>query len=759
MKLKILVTVVAILTFSFGNAQNSFWTKMTKERFNEVDKLERVSNPSDYEIFHLNLEGLKNQLKAAPTRTFGGNTPVSNVILEFPNAEGNLEKFRIYESSVMEAELAKNHPEIQSYVGQGIDNPTARIYLTTTLFGLHTMTISEKGASYVDPYTKDLQNYIVYNKSSLTTNRSFECRTESNFENTTDSDEFEPVTMANDGKFRTYRLAMACTIEYAAYHVNAAVAAGSLPSGATEAQKKAAVLAAMNVTVSRMNSVYEIDMSLRMVLVANNTNIIFITSDSFDNSDSSGQLINQSHSVINSTIGALNYDIGHTVSTGGGGLASKGSVCVFANKGRGITGSNAPVGDPYDIDYVAHEVGHQFGADHTFNGTGGSCTGNRVNGIAVEPGSGSTIMAYAGICSNNINVQQNSDAYFNAISIAQMMEHITGDGNCVAGVANGNTPPVITPLTNYTIPIGTAFVLKGNGTDTETTLTYCWEQKDGLGSASNTFPSATSTTANPNFRSRMPSSSPNRYMPALQHILTNTFVSPITWEIIPNVARTMGFTLTVRDNQVVNGGQTSKQDMTVTFNAASGPFKVTSQATAGITWTNTPQVITWNVANTTAAPVSTANVNILLSTDGGLTYPITLAANTPNDGLEVITVPSVVSSTCRIMIEAVNNIFIAVNSTQFAVDNNLSTDNFGLKNFKLYPNPNSGNFSIEFNSETSSDIKIAIYDIQGRQILDKTYQNTGMFSQNVQLNSVQAGVYLVNINDGDKKETRKIVIN
>ncbi|RZK12820.1 MAG: T9SS type A sorting domain-containing protein [Flavobacterium sp.] len=751
MKLKILVTVVAILTFSLGNSQNSVWTKMSKERFKEADKLERVSIPTDYEIFHLDLEALKNQLKVAPTRTFTGITPVSNVILSFPNAEGNLEKFRIYESSVMEAELAEKHPEIQSYVGQGIDNPTARIYLTTTLFGLHTMTISENGASYVDPYTKDLQNYIVYNKSNLTATRSFECHTESNFENTTQSDEFEPVTLANDGKFRTYRLAMACTIEFAAYHVNQAGL-----NSATEAQKKAAVLAAMNVTVARVNSVYEIDMSLRMVLVANNTNIIFITTDNFNNNDAN-TLINQSHNVINSTIGALNYDIGHTVSTGGGGLASPGSVCVFSQKGRGITGSNAPVGDPFDIDYVAHEIGHQFGAPHTFNGSGGSCTGNRSQGSAVEPGSGSTIMAYAGIC-QGVNVQQNSDAYFHAISIAEMMAHINGDGNCVAGVANGNSAPVITPLTNYTIPVGTAFVLKGNATDSETTLTYCWEQTDTGQSVAN--PSASTTTSNPNFRSRMPSSSPNRYMPAMQYILAGNITnSPVSWEIVPNVARTMGFALTVRDNQLVNGGQTSRANMTVTFNATSGPFKVTSQATAGITWTNTPQVVTWNVASTTAAPVSTANVNILLSTDGGLTYPITLAANTPNDGLEVITVPSVVSSTCRIMIEAVNNIFVAVNSTQFAVDNDLSTETFGLKDFKLYPNPNTGNFSIEFNSETSNDIKISVYDIQGRQILDKTYQNTGMFSQNVQLNTVQAGIYLVNINDGDRKETRKIIIN
>lgn len=749
MKLKLLVTVVAILTFSLGNAQNSFWTTISKERINESDKLERTSIPSEYELFSLDYEGIKNQLKKAPSRNFGGITPVSNVILSFPNAEGELEQFRIYESSVMEAELAEKHPDIQSYVGQGIDNPTARMYLTTTIFGLHAMTISSRGACYIDTHTRDLKNYIVYNKSSLTTDRTFECHVEDSFENVAESEEFEMPneTMASDGLFRTYRLAMACTIEYAAYHVNAAGL-----NSATEAVKKAAVLAAMNVTVARLNSVYEIDMSLRFVLVANNTNIIFITTDNFDNFQA-GTLINQSQSVINSTIGSLNYDIGHTVSTGGGGLAQSPSVCVFGSKARGITGSFAPVGDPFNIDYVAHEVGHQFGASHTFNN---SCDGNRSSGTAVEPGSGSTIMAYAGICPQN--VQNNSDDYFHAVSIGQMVSHITSpSGGCAVGVANGNLAPNISPISDHTIPIGTPFILRGNATDVETTLTYCWEQVNpGVTVAT---PNSTATISIPNFRSRMPSESPNRYMPALQSILSNTLTMPLTWEVIPNVNRTMNFALTVRDNQLVNGGQTSREDMIVTFTTLAGPFKVTSQNTGGITWTSTPQNITWDVANTTASPVNTANVNILLSTDGGLTYPITLAANTPNDGNQLITVPNVTSSTCRIMIEAVGNIFLAVNSTQFAIDNELSSEDFSLENFKLYPNPNKGNFNIEFNSTSSNDVKITIYDIQGRQIFDRSYPNTGMFSQNLDLNNVQSGVYLVNIFDGNQRETRKIIIN
>lgn len=900
---KLLPLIVFVLMFSAGYSQSlPLWTKTSAEKLSVLEKADRSSMPQKFQIYHLDFSGLKSQLQMAPSREAG---EVSNVIIAFPNAEGKLENYRIYESSVMAPELAKAHPEIQSYIGQGIDDPTAKIHLTTTIFGLHTMTLSGRGTFYIDPYTKDVQNYIVYDKSDLTAPRNFECHVQ---DSATNSEEFIGTPPpASDGRFRTYRLAMACTIEYAAFHVNAAVTAGTLSPTATTAQKKAAVLAAMNVTVARVNSVYERDMSLRMQLVANNESIIFIDSDNFSNTNAN-QLINQSQTQITNIIGNANFDIGHTVSTGGGGLAGLGVVCLTGQKAAGITGSDAPVGDPYDIDYVAHEMGHQFGAEHTFNGGGGSCTtvngqdpGTRAPGQAVEPGSGSTIMGYAGIC-GAVNVQSNSDDYFHAVSIAQMVAHITGSGNCVPGVANGNTPPVIAALTNYTIPKGTAFVLKGNGTDANgDALTYCWEQTNP--GATTASPSATSTASNPNFRSVRPSTSPNRYMPSLSNVLNGNLTS--AWEMIPSVARTMNFALTVRDNRAPNGGQTSRQNMTVTFDGNSGPFAVTSQNTDGISWTQgQTQTVNWNVAGTTAAPINTSNVNILLSTDGGLTYPITLAANTPNDGSEAITVPNVAAPFCRIMVEAVGNIYYAINSKSFAIgytvtntcntyttntafaipDNNqnftvratsipttanisdvnvavnishtyladlqvvlvnpaqtlvplflnacdgvttslnatfddqgtnvtcgavitgnilpaeplsvyngtnpqgswlfavrdlaaqdtgtvnsfsiticsqtavLSTENFGLADFKIYPNPNNGTFNIQFNSDSSNEIKVGVHDIRGREIFNQSYQNTGLFSQSLQLSNAQSGIYLVTVQDGDKKEVKKIVI-
>ena len=892
MKKNLLLTLMAVLVFTSGYSQ-SIWTKTSPEKLEALGKVDRASTPRNFQLYQLNLEALKSQLQAAPSRESGA---VSTLVIPFPNAEGKLQNYKIYEASVMAPDLAALHPEINSYVGKGIDDPTATIHFSTTLFGLHVITHSGSGTSYLDPYTKDLKNYIIYNKSSLTTNSEFTCHVDDN-EDASRAPEptFGQTILASDSNFRTYRLAMACTIEYAAFHI----AAAGLTAG-TEDQKKAAVLAAMVITVDRVNSVYEKDMSLRMQLVSNNSSIIFVTTDNFSN-DNATALITESQSVIDAAIGTANYDIGHTVSTGGGGLAGLGVVCVSGNKGRGITGSPSPVGDPYDIDYVAHEMGHQFGAQHTSNN---ACGGNRSAGSAMEPGSGSTVMAYAGICAPN--VQGNSDAYFHARSIQQMVAHVLGAGSCAATVANGNTPPVVPDLTNYIIPIGTAFVLRGSATDANgDALTYCWEQVNA--GAATTNPTVTTTQSVPNFRSKTPTASPNRYMPALESVLTGNLAP--AWEIVPNVARTMNFALTVRDNRTPLGGQTSRKDMVVTFSAAAGPFAVTSQSADGISYTqNSSQTVTWNVASTTAAPVSTVNVRILLSTDGGLTFPTVLIASTPNDGSEAITVPNVIAPFCRIMVEAVGNIYYAVNSKTFAIGatvqntcntytsnvsvpipdgtganiggqtatstisvpvtynvtranvtvnvthsyiqdligginhpdatqvilfnricdaedglnvtfsdgasavacgtavitgtfspttplaafNNkaangtytlllrdmyngdtgtlnswsievcsqtiMSTENFGLADFKIYPNPNNGNFTVQFDSNSGNEVKIGVHDIRGRQIYNKSFQNSGLFSQNLELNNVQSGVYMVTVQDGDKKETRRIVI-
>jgi subtilisin-like proprotein convertase family protein len=896
MRKKIHFLLAFILSVGFSYGQSKLWTKVSEEKLGGLVKMERASVPSVYQIMHLDLNAFKQSLVGAPIDT---ESTLSNTIVSFPNSKGELSRFRVYEAPIMEKGLADRYPDIKSYAAVGIDDPTVKLRFSVTLFGLHVMSTSgNEGTYYIDTYTKDLNNYIVYSRKDLYAVRTFACHFQDNHEEIAEQNRsaVENQILATDGIFRQYRLAMACTIEYAAFHV----AAAGLTGGSVAA-RKAAVLAAMNVTMTRVNGVYERDMSLRMNLVANNDVIIFVDTDSFSNTNA-GALINESQTVINGAIGSANYDIGHTVSTGGGGLAGLGVVCNNANKARGITGSPSPVGDPYDIDYVAHEMGHQFGGPHTFSSnddTTGNCdSGNNSPANSVEPGSGSTIMAYAGICEEN--VQSNSDAYFHAVSIASMNAVMVGSGNCAPQAANGNNPPVISALTNYTIPQGTAFVLTGNATDANAgaSLTYCWEQTNAA--AGTNFPTSTQTTG-PVYRSLNPTTSNKRYLPNFQSVLSGNLAP--TWEVTPTIGRTLNFALTVRDNQTPTGGQTARANMTVTTVAAAGPFTVTSPA-ANASWnTNSSQTITWNVAGTTANGINTANVNILLSTDNGVTFS-TLLANTPNDGTQVVTMPATPAINCRILVEAVGNIFYAVSpnfsigytvtnvcnsytmNTGFAIpDNNttftvrsinvpttsnisdvnlavnlthtyvsdlqiilqgpmvtttqstvfsqscttndninatfddqgsgivcaptitgnvipstplsvfnglnpngnwlvgirdvgaldtgnvvsytltvcsqtatLSSESFGLENFTLYPNPNNGNFNIQFTSNSGNEIKVNVHDIRGREIYSKSYTNNGLFNENLQLNNVQSGVYLVTVEDGPIKEAKKIVV-
>lgn len=645
MRNTLLLFSVFIFFNSFG--QNTLWNKVSEEATKSLIKMDRASMPSKYELYSLNLDLLKSRLIQAPLDS--GNTS-SDVIIAFPNPKGELEDFKIYESPIMEKGLADKFPNLKTYTGKSIKNSAETMRFSITVFGLHVMSLSgENGTFYIDTYTKDLSNYIVYKRQDVTATQSFHCDVIDS-----SSEEIRLIksaiqNRASDSFFRTYRLAMACTIEYAAFHITAAGLGGG-----TLAQKKAAVLSAMVITMARVNSVFENDMSLRMNLVANNDLIIFVDSDSFDNSNSS-TLINQSQTVIDATIGSANYDIGHTVSTGGGGLAQLNSPCG-SSKARGITGQGSPVGDPFDIDYVAHEMGHQWGGNHTQNN---AC--NRNATTAVEPGSASTIMGYAGICAPN--VQSNSDVYFHTVSISEMSAFIAGTGGtCADAVANGNTAPNANAGIDYTIPKGTAFILKGTGSDANgDALTYCWEQTNNQTS---TQPPTQTATTGPNFRSISPTTSPNRYMPPLASVVANV-LNP-TWEVIPTVARTMNFAFTVRDNRTPNGGQTKRDDMVLTV-ANVGPFLVTSPNTAVSIMANTNQTITWDVAGTTANGINCANVDILLSTNGGITFPTTLLAGTPNDGSQAVLIPNSVGSTNRIMIVGSNHIFYDVSNTNFII--------------------------------------------------------------------------------------------
>ncbi|MBE98456.1 MAG: convertase [Flavobacterium sp.] len=644
-KLFLTICLMAILP---AVAQQNLWERASDKDVSGLQKLERASVPKHFSIYHLNLNNLKQLLQQAPLRGGGG---ISQLVLPFPDADGVIKQYRIYEAPVMDTALSAKYPGLKSYVGQGVEEAAATIRFSVTPFGLHNMALATGGTTYTDPYTTDLQYYIVYKREGLSTSRSFHCGVTDTAESNTKS-AFTPLsTQSTDGVLRTYRLAMACTIEYAAFHINAA--------GLTDApleEQKAAVLAAMNITVTRVNSVYERDLSITLELIPNNDELIFIESDEFNNENEGFVLLDQSQEVIDEVIGFDNYDIGHTVSTGGGGVAQLFSPCS-GSKARGITGLPSPVGDPFDIDYVAHEMGHQFGGNHSFNN---SCSGNRSNENAYEPGSGTTIMAYAGICPPN--VQSNSDAHFHANSIAEMSAFISTGGNCAESVVTGNVPPVVDAGPDYTIPRGTAFILSGNATDANNdAMTYNWEQMDNEISEQ---PPVPESDEGPNFRSLPSKEVPQRYMPDIEEVLNNNLTP--TWEVIANVEREYNFAFTVRDNNVL-GGQVVTDFMKVNVSGSAGPFAVTSPNN-NVSWlAGSNHSVTWNVAGTTANGVNTPYVDIYLSTDGGFTYPVILASKVPNDGTEIVTIPNSTGTDNRIMVKGHENIFYDLGNSNFTI--------------------------------------------------------------------------------------------
>lgn len=567
--------------------------------------------------------------------------------ISFPHPDGTMHEYRAMANTVMHPELEAKFPAIKAF--DAYDNNGASVKWDITPHGLHVM-IRQPGVStiYIDPLIRgNNQYYIVYYKKDFQTDKTRECAFDSDVEKLKMG--IKPTTGVNKSfgscQLRTYMLALSATGEYTAFH------GGTVPLAQ----------AAQVTTINRVNGVYENEMAVTLTFIANNNLIIYTNSgsDPFTNGNA-GSMITQNQTNTTTVIGSANYDIGHVFGTNSGGLAGLGVVCNNSNKARGVTGSSAPIGDAFDIDYVAHEIGHQFGCNHTFAGTTGSCNGNGNLATAMEPGSGSTIMAYAGIC-GALDVQPNSDDNFHGISLQEMGTFVTGSGNGCATVTSlsNNAPVLVSTNGNVTIPAGTAFALTAVATDADgDPLTYNWEQMNNAFTGA--VPSATATSG-PNFRAKPSTVSPTRYFPALPGTST-------TWERLPTVSRTLNFRCVVRDNAPGAGGCNDHEDVTVTVTSTAGPFILNYPSITGISWAgSSSQTVTWAVAGTASAPVACANVDILLSTDGGLTYPTTLISNVPNDGSQVITVPNTATTTARVMVICSNGTFFDVSDNNFTI--------------------------------------------------------------------------------------------
>ncbi|QLC67041.1 proprotein convertase P-domain-containing protein [Flavobacterium sp. LPB0248] len=887
---KQLLCIFLIFCCANINAQDILWQKVTSSSL--LRKADGVSSAKLY--YKLNANLLSSKLASASNKTVNNTTSEITI----PNTNGILERFSVWESSNFDPELQAKYPEIRSYEGRGIDDRNAKIHFSVAPIGIQTMVFrGAKPTEYIEQNPDNKSEYVLYKAADNATSKMFlECKTTNMVSENKSSTTAK--TASNAKQFKTLRLALSCTGEYTAFF------------GGT----KAGALAGMNATLTRVNGIFNRDLAVQLILIANNDAVIYTDASTDPYSIASvgaadgGPWAKEVQTTLTNVIGEANYDIGHLfgASGGGGNAGCIGCACVSPTSSQPIGKGSAftspadarPQGDNFDIDFVAHEMGHQLGGTHTFSFQ------NEGYGTCYEPGSGSTIMGYAGV-TKGYNIQDHSDDYFSYASISQIQNNLAGKTCPVSTPIVDNNPPFINAGSNYTIPISTPFILTGTGSDPEgNSITYTWEQFDSATSAfaGNSFASATKTDG-PMFRSFPPTASPVRYMPALSSVLNNQLTT--SWESVSSIAKTMNFTLTGRDNAAQGKAQTNTAAMVVTVSAAAGPFAVTSQADDNLGWAKgSAQTITWSVNNTNTL-VGSSSVNIKLSVDGGLTYPIVLASNTPNDGSETILVPEIDAATnCRLLIEPVGNIYYALNSKPFAVGYTVSTDcssyNFGggystgdsvsvnktvsvpassglvsdvnvsvnvtharfsdltmqiispsgtvvtlfnkncgstnstfalqfddsgtalncntttsqivipstvlsafngenqqgnwtfrvlddtvgalgtinsasvnicsktytlgnedFKNadFIAYPNPNKGTFTVQFDRDSVSEIKVYVNDITGKYVYDRTFQGSGYFIQDIQLPDVPSGLYFVTVTDGNRKEIKKILVN
>lgn len=636
MKMKLFLVIVMMASTFAWSQSKALWQKQNAS-INTVLK-ENHQSLQKFQTFSLDSNVLRQALNGVAQRN---NFSISsNTILTFPNSEGKLERFSIKEASVMHPDLQARFPEIRSYIGQGVDDASAVLRFSLSPEGFSGMMLSANGNNtFIERASQGSNLYVVFSrKNRVNTNDDFECTVTEQINRALNTN----VVMKNadDSILRTYRLAVSTTGEYTQYH------GGSV----------SLALAAINTTMTRVNGLFENDFNVTMVLIPNNDAIIYTNG----NTDpySNGSYNNQVQNVLTNIIGEANYDVGHLFAraSDNGNAGCIGCVCVNGQKGSAFTSRSTPEGDPFDVDYVAHELGHQFGGNHTFSFS------NEGTNAHYEPGSGSTIMGYAGI-TGSTDVQSVSDPYFHWYTIQQVTNYVKTT-SCQVNITTGNSIPTVSAGPNFTIPRGTPFVLEGTASDNDSgdILTYCWEQADE-NDASTTFPSINSTSG-VSFRSFNPSTDNKRYFPRLSTIKTGA--TAWQWEAVPNVSRTLNFRLTVRDNRA--GGATNNSDDTsIAVNGSAGPFVLNSPNT-NVTWdAGTTKAVTWDVAGTTGNGVNAANVDIFLSTDGGDTYPITLATGVPNDGTYDIVVPDNQGNQNRIMVKGVNNIFFDISNTNFTI--------------------------------------------------------------------------------------------
>ncbi|MGR3855605.1 reprolysin-like metallopeptidase [Chryseobacterium indologenes] len=642
MKKRILLVCALAAGLSSLNAQR--W-EPASQRTSEIRKEVEVQY-----AYRFDLQSLRNILKDAVETGKGAQA----VIVSLPTAEGKIEKFAVYSDPVMEKSMADRY-QLGSYVGVGVDDPGKYVRFSTAPTEMQSMIIKDGKFQFIEPITADKQVYGVFYKTKRTeADHGFECTTEEkNFKDIKSLEAFGKKNLSNVGitnrpastKFRTYRLALSTTGEY----TKKFDPTGGVTNTVTQ----------MNATITRVNGVFQKDFAIKLI-IQDLPNIIY-TDPATD--PYTGNLNLQLQQTLTAQVGNANYDMGHVFNAAGGNgnAGSIGSTCVdpatatSLAKGSAFTQNTNPTGDLFDIDYVAHEMGHQLGGNHTFShATEGS-------GVNVEPGGGTTIMGYAGITQDN--VQANSDAYFHYSSINQILNSLDAKTTCgTSENITNNTAPTIAALTAYTIPKGTPYYLDASATDAEgDAIKYTWEQYDSVNNlASISGDSGWGYNAQGSIaRSFFGTASGRRYFPSLPLVMAGKLTNKATWETVSYIPRILHYAVTARDENALRPMLVSSETTLTVGN--DGPFKFNGITSSTTLYNNASNTITWDVANTNGAPYNASNVKIEYTTDlvNGSAWT-ELVASTPNTGSYTVQMPANLTGAIKLKISAIGNVFYAV---------------------------------------------------------------------------------------------------
>ncbi|ROH92331.1 T9SS C-terminal target domain-containing protein [Chryseobacterium cucumeris] len=733
MKVKLFCLPIFLLAIS-ANAQ---WSRGLPQQ--------KIIKKSDHSVYYkLDIDQIRTQLLRAPK--IGEGSPITITI---PTLEGKIEKFTVSSFPVMDETLANKY-QLGSYVGIGVDDPTKYIRFSVAPHDFQSMIIGAEGQyEFIEPATSDKSYYSVHGKTNKS-GHAFACSTKEDKEAVANLEKLKnsgAAAKSNNKTFHTLRLAMSVTGEYTAYF-------GGVAGALTQ----------INATLSRVNGVFEKEFNLHVNAI-DAPNLIFTNAATDPYSDSS-QMCKWNYELMNTLHGGAygvtdaNFDIGHLFGASGGGGNAGCIGCIGNNdtsttinpdcdnlpspnnyKGSGFTSpaNSIPQGDNFDIDYVAHEMGHQLGDNHTFSRDEG--TGSNTY---VEPGTGSSIMGYAGLW-GSMSVQSHSDAYFHSVSIDQVQANLAAVTVDVETPITNN-PPVVTAMnTTYTIPKSTAFVLTASATDPDgDALTYCWEQVNSSSlSGGITKTNIGNTSSGANFRSWAPTTSPTRYFPKLATVLGGAVKNTTDFEAASTVARTTNFSVTVRDNKPGGQAQTAYATQTVVVGSAAAFTVNTTSLTP-----NVNSAIAWTVSGTTAAPYNVANVKIDYTEDAGASWNV-LAASVPNSGSANVFIPaSLAGKTIHLRVSAIENVFYAVK--QATVSSLLAvSEGENVKSVKIYPNPVEDVLNV---MNVSSSASYEIFNAPGQLIAKGT-----IGEGKINVRTLVKGIYFITITNKEEKSTTKFV--